>query len=279
MTSSTTQSIADIIFTTQIFDLLDMSSSSKDLFSAVPVLNGTNYRIWKIQMSNYLHAKGLWQYVRGLVPRPKDAPPTGTAAAPIASTAEAAEKQLAWDIKDDEANGLIMLKVAYSLHGQQGITSYHSWESLNTMFNIQGAAALFNDFQKVVNYRISGSKHPGAEIDALAEMLDRLHANSIELSDFIKAMLLLNALPPSLSQVTTIALQTQFTTDLQFSGLRSDIITKYKRKTLPSTNKLSAVKRKGQDPSYRSQKRFQPLDQPDCAPAEGSSNKGKGRST
>ena len=124
------------------------------------------------------------------------------------------EKQLAWDIKDDKANGLIMLKVAYSLHGQQGISSYRTWESLNTMFNVQGAAALFNDFQKVVDYSISGSKHPGAEIDALAEMLDRLHANSIELSDFIKAMLLLNALPPSLSQVTTIALQTQSTTDL-----------------------------------------------------------------
>ena len=110
-------------------------------------------------------------------------------------------------------------------------------------------------------------------------MLDRLHANSIELSDFIKAMLLLNALPPSLSQVTTIALQTQSTTDMQFGSLRSDIITEYERKTLPSANKLSAVKRKGPDPSYRSQKRFQPSDQPDRAPAEGSSNKGKGRST
>ena len=72
-------------------------------------------------MSNYLRAKGLWQFVRGLVPCSEDAPPTGTAATLIAPTAhaiaEAAEKQLAWDIKDDEANGLIMLKVAYSLHG------------------------------------------------------------------------------------------------------------------------------------------------------------------
>ena len=101
-----------------------MSTSTKDLSSAVPVLDGTNYRVWKIQMSNFLRAKGLWQYVQGLVPRPEDAAPTGTTAAPIAPTAqaieEAAEKQLAWDIKDDEANGLIMLKVAYSLHGATG---------------------------------------------------------------------------------------------------------------------------------------------------------------
>ena len=248
-----------------------MSTSSKDLSSAVPVLDGTNYRVWKIQMSNSLRAKGLWQYVKGLVPCPEDARPTRTAAAPVAPTAraiaEAAEKQLAWNIKDDETNGLIMLKVAYSLHGQQGIMSYRMWQSLETMFNVQGAAALFNDFQKVVNYCISRSKHPSAEIDALAKMLDRLHANNIELSDFIKAMLLLNALPPSLSQVTTIALQTQSTTDMQFGSLRGDIITEYERKTLPSANKLSAVKCKGQDPSYQSQKRFQPSDQPDRAPA------------
>ena len=56
--------IADVIFNhPDIFDLLDMSTSSKDLSAAVPVLDGTNYCIWKIQMSNYLRAKGLWQYV------------------------------------------------------------------------------------------------------------------------------------------------------------------------------------------------------------------------
>ena len=103
--------------------------------------------------------RAFGKYVKGLVPRPEDAHPTGTAAAPVAPTAraiaEAVKKQLAWDIKDDEANGLIMLKVAYSLHGQQGITSHRTWENLETMFNVQGAAALFNDFQKVVNYCIS----------------------------------------------------------------------------------------------------------------------------
>ena len=65
--------------------------------------------------------------------------------------------------------------------------------------------------------------------------------------------------------------------ELRFSNLCSDIITEYERKTLPTTNKLSVVKCKGSDPSYWSQKHFQPLDQPNHAPAEDSSNKGKGR--
>ena len=177
-------------------------SSSKDLSSAVSILNRTNYHIWSIQMSNYLHAKGLWQYMFEVS---SPASPTGTAAALIAPTAtviaEAAEKQQAWDIKDDEANGLIMLKVDYSLHRQQGITFYRTWESLRTMLNVQGAAALFNNFQMVINYHISRSKHPGAEINALSEMLNRLHTNYMSSSrrcySSMPCLPLSRRLPPS----------------------------------------------------------------------------------
>ena len=175
-------------------------------------------------MGNYLHAKSLC-----LIPRPVDAVPSRTAATPTPPSAnaiaEVQEKQQAW-----EANGLIMLKVAYSLHGQQGTSAYHTWHNLHAMFDVQGAAALFNDFQKVVNYHISGSKHPGAEINALAEMLHQLHTNNVQLLDFIKSMLLLNSLPPLLSIVTTIALQTHTSAQLCFSDLRGDIITEYERK-------------------------------------------------
>ena len=62
-------------------------------------------------MGKYLHAKSLWQYVRANIPCPTDAVPGGTAAAPTLPTAEAitetVEKQQAWAIKNDEANGLI----------------------------------------------------------------------------------------------------------------------------------------------------------------------------
>ena len=87
--------------------------SSKDLSSVVPILDGTNYRLWAIQMGNYLRAKGLWMYVRGHIPHPANAAPGGTAAAPTPpdadAVAEAQEKQIAWDTKDDEANSFIML--------------------------------------------------------------------------------------------------------------------------------------------------------------------------
>ena len=266
-----------------------MSSTTKtdSLGSRVPTLDGSNYRVWVIQMSNFLRTKGLWLYVTGGHTRPGDATPTvryrdvegvqqrQEVAPTAAAVIDARKEQLNWDTKDDEANGLIMLYTVFSLHGQQGATSYRTWRNLATMFELQGAASVFNDFQKLINFRISGNRNPTAEIDSMAELAHRLHANNVPLSEFIRSMLLLNALPQSLQTVTTIALQVHNAQELNFTDIRNDVITEWERKALPSANRLSAVKRKGPDPSYRSQqRRFEPSAQPDRAPAEGSSNRG-----
>ena len=94
----------------------------------VPILDRPNYHIWSIQMGNILCAKGLWLYVQGRVARPTDTRPGGTQPTPpdTDNVAVAHEKQLNWDTKNTEANGLVMLKVFYSLHRQQGATSYHT---------------------------------------------------------------------------------------------------------------------------------------------------------
>lgn len=64
----------------------------------VPILDGTNYCIWSIQMGNFLRAKGLWLYVQGHVTGPADARPGRTAVQLIPPDAndvtEACEKQL-----------------------------------------------------------------------------------------------------------------------------------------------------------------------------------------
>ena len=41
-----------------------MSINSKsDLFSAVSLFNGTNFKLWKTKMTDYLSYLGLWGYV------------------------------------------------------------------------------------------------------------------------------------------------------------------------------------------------------------------------
>jgi len=144
-------------------------SSSKDysLGSRVPTLDGTNYRLWAIQMGNFLRAKGLWQYTSAQITRPANPPDNAT----LAQAQTARDKQQEWDLKDDEAIGFIMLYVTPSLHDQQGNTAHRTWENLKSKFEKQGAANIYNDFQRLVNYRISGSKHPGIEIDNMDDHL------------------------------------------------------------------------------------------------------------
>ena len=52
----------------------DMSSKD-DLKTLVPILDGSNWCIWEIQMTAYLRSKGLWQLVTGADRRPADIQP------------------------------------------------------------------------------------------------------------------------------------------------------------------------------------------------------------
>ena len=68
------------------------NNTCDNVAAQVPVLDGTNYRVWSSNMKAYLQAHGVWRIVDGSVARPTDA-------------AEAAK----WDVSDDIAQGNIVL--------------------------------------------------------------------------------------------------------------------------------------------------------------------------
>ena len=112
-----------------------MSNKSNDLSASVPILTGPNWIIWEAQMKAYLRTKGLWQLVIGNENRP-NALPAGrhaitaraatethpareaVVAIPFPTDEELAarlKEQADWDNKDDQALGIITLKIAHSL--------------------------------------------------------------------------------------------------------------------------------------------------------------------
>jgi len=106
------------------------------------------------------------------------------------------------------------------------------------------------------------------------DLFKRLHAQEVEIPATLRTLILLNAVPPTLQTVVSIALQTNATADLNFNDIHNDVTTVYEQTVRgnPNAHKLSAVKRKGADPQYNQQrsKKFQSHDQPDC-PQQGSS--------
>ena len=277
-------------------------STKDDLSASVPILVGPNWIIWEAQMKAYLRTKGLWQLVVGNEHRPENLPTGCNAVAARAATqttpareaveaipfpddeqlAARHEEQADWDNKDDQALGIITLKISHSLRTHVEDDAYGAWNSLSTAFATPGPAAIFNDFAKIVNMRLHPNKHPAANMNTMWDLFERLRAQDVQIPANLRALILLNAVPSSLQSVVTVTLQTTETANLTFESIRDDITTIYEQTTCntPNAHKLSAVKRKGGDPQFSQQrggkgKRFQPSDQPDCTFQEGSSKDGQ----
>src|SRR5258707_3179029 len=111
-------------------------------------------------------------------------------------------------------------------------------------------------------------------MNTMWNLFKHLHAQHVDIPNNLRALILLNAIPPSLQTVISVTLQTSTTEELNFDDICNDVNTIYKQTVRgghPNAHKLSAIKRKGNDPQYNQQrsKKFQSADQPD-RPQQGS---------
>ena len=104
----------------------------------IPLFNGSDYHSWATSMTAYLHSICLWGIVSGRENMPLDLP-SGRAAVTATQTSPAqpaipaptqeqvSERQAAqreWIEKDEQALGIIQLRLSHHLHTLIGITSY-----------------------------------------------------------------------------------------------------------------------------------------------------------
>src|SRR5258708_15539637 len=263
-------------------------SSKEDLSASVPILVGPNWIIWEAQMKAYLCTKGLWQLVSGNKIRAENLPTGRNARAARAATAERedqeaqatipfptdeqlaarAKLQMDWDNKDDQALGIITLKISHSLRTHITDEASVVWQSLSNAFATPGPAAISYDLAKVINLHIQSNRHPAANMNTMWDLFERLRAQRVDIPNNLRALILLNTIPPSLQTVVSVTLQTSTTEELNFDDIRNDINMIYEQTVRggnPNVHKLSAIKRKGNDPQYNQQrsKKFKSADQPD----------------
>ncbi len=101
-------------------------------------------------------------------------------------------------------------------------------------------------------------------MNTMWDLFERLRAQNVDIPNNLRALILLNAIPPSMQTVVQVQLQTTPTAQLNFADIRYDVSTIYEQSVRGNNNahKLSAVKRKGGDPQYNQQKnkKFQSSD-------------------
>ena len=111
---------------------------SSQIDRLVPLFNGSDYHSWATSMTAYLRSVRLWGIVSGRENRPSDLPsaraavaatPTSPAqpAIPAPTQEQVSERQVAireWVEKDEQALGIIQLRLSHNLHTLIGINSY-----------------------------------------------------------------------------------------------------------------------------------------------------------
>ena len=127
------------------------NNASSSVATYVPILNGSNYREWESQMTAFLRSQGLWRIVNGTATRPDKT-----------TSLDMANK---WDVSDDMAQGQMTLCLDPTICNQVGATFTATWTNLANVFGTTGVSKIFGDFHTLVQFRMSGSQHPGAEIE------------------------------------------------------------------------------------------------------------------
>ena len=217
-----------------------MSSNS---INAVPVFSGANFRTWKQQMEDYLKFLKIWRIVSGMVTRPVGNTPADLLA------------QNAWDEGDEQAQGILGLRLSHNLRTHLGATSTLSWAALDNAFGQPGIATIYADLQAALHVKISGTQNPQVEMQRLLTLFERLRANGMAISNPIQGMMMLCALPGKWENIAMVYLQGQNAlANVTFTLVRDTIMVEYEQTACPSAlaaQRVSAVKRKGKSPQFR----------------------------
>ncbi|PIL28157.1 transporter [Ganoderma sinense ZZ0214-1] len=230
---------------------------SNGLTSFVPVLTGPNYLQWAPKMQAFLQTTGRW-----MQPMTKTCPT-------LVATPSNQDKVDAWNEDDTAARGSIRLRVDDSIGTaiNSKTTAKQVWDYLKDTYGKPGIPVVYQDFCAAMGISIPSDSNPIPAMDKLRAHFQTLETNQFTVAEHIKGMILLSKLPSAMDpiiQVYTSGLTAMQTTPavqlVTFDEVRNHVIMyweqrqgRHQQKPRDSVNKISAVKRKPQDPTFRQQ--------------------------
>src|SRR5258708_12649576 len=225
------------------------TTMSGQLASFVPVLDGSNYLEWARLLEAYLKMQSLWAVMSGSWDKlvPKDANNV---------TEKEEEKIDVWDEDNYQAVGTMVLHISPSIIPLiDGQTASDAWVTLKKAFGTSTPSVIYKDFREAINFRLNPNEHPTPQFNRLMAAYSCLSANKQEVPGFIKAMLLLNNLPPKYETISTLVLAGDMV-GFEIGKLISPIVNLWERTrkgAIQTATNLSPIKQKRDDPNFQQQ--------------------------
>lgn len=224
-------------------------SSSLEKF--VSLFDGSGYIAWAESMKAWLMSQGLWQVASGA----EQAPPNTDVS-----------MLKAWNKENDQAFRAMSLRLAPSVRsrstGSTGGLASALWQALRANFGQEGPSQIYVDFKSTISIRVP-VENPLPEMTRISERYQRLEAAGVQVPGIIQALLLLSALPKEYDSLASTILSTTATSALTYNLVRDGVTAEVARRSAfgrsgETTNKLSAVKRKENNPKWKGKQPSEP---------------------
>jgi hypothetical protein len=226
--------------------------SSKDIASHVPVFIGQDFQFWKEKMEDYLGAQRLLGYALGQHQRPVTANMAQPTQAELVAMAD-------WDKINLQVKSMIAMCLSTNLRTLLGTMSV---ANLNQRCGIPHFTGIYKDYELAHSIRLMTGENPDVWIQKIWIILERLRVNGCVTFDYQQGMLLLKAISKEWDTITQIYCNGMQMANVTFDGVWDAIMAEWEHTARPTqlqaahnADKISVVKRKGQSPCFKEQRR------------------------
>ena len=192
-----------------------MSDTQVPSYRIEHLKSAENYPTWSVQIKDILTEAGLFDIVSGVTPRPALQTDNGDNSVAVNS----------WDAKDRKALMNIRTRVSSAMISYviNAITSKQAWDSLKSVFDVQGPVAVILERRRFFRYAIPEGADIEEHVRALRTCSEKLALLQDPISDRDFTLVLLTALPESWdSFVATIDVNSTKSIDLTGRILQED---------------------------------------------------------
>ncbi|KAL7284517.1 hypothetical protein ACG7TL_001808 [Trametes sanguinea] len=250
---------------------------SNSLQQLVPVLDGSNYARWAELMKAYLQQQEVW-YVVEL--------PAGITAPTLQEDGSNRNEVIGWMMTQSKAMGSIRLRLNDEVAKlvKDATTAKKLWDDLKDLYGTTSALGAYSYYKAAVGTRIPPNEHPGPAIAKIQGNLDQLEGAGINIPANLRALMILDAAPSRYETAIQLCLNDNDLSELTTSAAREALVasweattTRGNRNKAGEAKKLSAIKRKGKDPSFKQQQQQQRHQNGDGGSQQQQQKKGKAR--
>ena len=155
-----------------------MSDTQVPSYRIEHLKSAENYPTWSIQIKDILTEAGLFDIVSGVTPRPALQTDNGDNSVAVNS----------WDAKDRRALANIRTRVSSAMISYviNAITSKQAWDSLKSVFDVQGPVAVILERRRFFRYAIPEGADIEEHVRALRTCSEKLALLQDPISDVMQ---------------------------------------------------------------------------------------------